>query len=242
MTDAGSPRVALALDSAGLACSVAVSLGEEVVAEERIDTMHGQAEALLPLVDKAMREAGQVPAALDLVVATVGPGSFTGIRAGIAAARGIALATGARLIGVTSFDAVAVRAARSDCWETRFLLIALESRREDLYVQFFDRHGGAIREPAAIMPFLFREAVAATIGANPLLVAGDAAQRAAAALAQRRDTAVLEDSAPGAVGTLRAGLRRLRLGKAADAPRPLYLRPPDVTLPEIPQKPSRART
>jgi len=47
MTDACTPRVALALDSAGLACSVAISLGEEVVAEEHIDTMHGQAEALL---------------------------------------------------------------------------------------------------------------------------------------------------------------------------------------------------
>jgi len=63
MTDACTPRVALALDSAGLACSVAVSLGEEVVAEEHIDTMHGQAEAPLLLVDKAMRVAGQVPAA-----------------------------------------------------------------------------------------------------------------------------------------------------------------------------------
>jgi hypothetical protein len=71
------------------------------------------------------------------------------------------------------------------------------------------------------MPFLFREAVAATIGANPLLVAGDAAQRAAAALAQRPATTVLEGSAPGAVGALRAGLRLLRLGKAADGPRPL---------------------
>jgi len=141
MTDACTPRVALALDSAGLACSVAVSLGEEVVAEEHIDTMHGQAEALLLLVDKAMRVAGQVPAALDLVVATVGPGSFTGIRAGLAAAHGIALATGARLLGVTSFDAVAVRAATSDSPETRFLLVALESRREDLYIQFFDPQG-----------------------------------------------------------------------------------------------------
>ena len=242
MTDTGLPRVALAVDSAGLACSVAVSLGEEVLAEQRIDTMHGQAEVLLPLVDKVMREAGQAPAALDLVVATVGPGSFTGIRAGLAAARGIALATGARLLGVTSFDAVAVGAAQSNWPETRFLLVALESRREELYVQFFDPHGDALREPAAIMPFMFREAVAATIGANPLLVAGDAALRAASGLAQRPDTAVLEDSAPGAVGTLRAGLRRLRLGKAVDAPRPLYLRPPDVTLPEIPQKPSRART
>ena len=239
---AGSPRVALALDSAGLACSVAVSLGEEVVAEERIDTMHGQAEALLPLVDKAMRQARQVPAALDLVVATVGPGSFTGIRAGLAAARGIALATSARLLGITSFDAVVFGAVRNDRSEPHFLLVALEGRREDLYVQFFDPHGDALGEPAAIMPFLFCEAVAATIGANPLLIAGDAAQRAAPALAQRPDTAVLEDSAPGAVGTLRAGLRLLRRGSAADAPRPLYLRPPDVRLPKIPQKPSRGGT
>jgi tRNA threonylcarbamoyladenosine biosynthesis protein TsaB len=241
MTDARTPRVALALDSAGLACSVAVSLGEEVVAEEHIDTMHGQAEALLLLVDKAMRVAGQVPAALDLVVATVGPGSFTGIRAGLAAAHGIALATGARLLGVTSFDAVAVRAA-SDCSETRFLLVALESRREDLYIQFFDPHGEALREPAAIMPASFRGAVAATIGAKPLLVAGDAAQRAAAALAQRPATAVLEGSAPGAVGALRAGLRLLRLGRAPKAPRPLYLRFPDVTLSDIRQKSSRGTT
>ena len=238
MTDAGSPRVALALDSAGLACSVAVSLGEEVVAEKRIDAMHGQAEALLPLVDRTMREAGQIPAALDLVVATIGPGSFTGIRAGLAAALGITLATGARLLGVTSFDAVAVRATRDDWSETRYVLVALESRREDLYVQFFDPHGDPLCEPAAIMPALIREAAAATIGANPLLIAGDAAQRAAAALGQRPDTAVLEDSAPGAIGTLRAGLRLLRLSKAGDAPRPLYLRPADVTLPQIPQKPS----
>jgi tRNA A37 threonylcarbamoyladenosine modification protein TsaB len=120
--------------------------------------------------------------------------------------------------------------------ETGFLLVTLESRREDLYVQFFDPYGCALREPAAIMPFLFCEAVTATIGANPLLVAGDAAPRAAAALAQRPDTVVLEDSAPGAVGALRAGLRLLRLGSAADVPRPLYLRPPAVTLAEV-QKP-----
>jgi tRNA threonylcarbamoyladenosine biosynthesis protein TsaB len=240
VSDAGSLRVALALDSAGLACSVAVGVGEKIVAQEHIDTMHGQAEALLPLVDRVMRTARQVPAALDLVVSTVGPGSFTGIRVGLAGTRGIALATGARLVGVTSFDAVA--AARSDGSETRFLLVALESRREDLYIQFFDPHGDPLSGPAAIMPFLLREAVAATIGANPLLVAGNAAQRAAAALARRPDTAVLEDSAPGAVGALRAGLRLLRLGKEADAPRPLYLRPPDVTLPELTQKPSRTKT
>ena len=242
MNEMGSPRVVLALDSAGSACSVAVGLGERVLAEERINITHGQAEALLPLVDKAMRNAGRVRAALDLVVVTVGPGSFTGIRVGLAAARGIALATGARLLGVTSLEAVAVQAARRDCSATRFLLVALESRREDVYVQFFDPYGHPLREPAAIIPALFREVVAATIGANPLLIAGDAAQRAATALEQRPDTAVLEGSAPGAVGTLRAGFRLLRLGNTVDLPRPLYLRPPDVSVQKIPQKPTRAGT
>lgn len=241
MAHTGSPCVVLAIDSAGSACSVAVGFGGMVVAEGRIDTMHGQAEAVLPLVDKTMREAGQVPAALDLVMATIGPGSFTGIRVGLAAARGIALATGARLLGVTSFDAVGSGAALSDCSEIRFLLIAIESRRQDLYVQFFDPRGDPLREPAAIMPFMLGEVVAATVGARPLLIAGDAAQRASAALTQRPDTAVLADSAPGAVGALRAGLRRQRLGKATDAPRPLYLRPPDVTLHERSQGLSRAK-
>jgi tRNA threonylcarbamoyladenosine biosynthesis protein TsaB len=242
MADTASPRIGLAVDSAGLACSVAVSLGEEVIAEERIATMHGQAEVLLPMVDRAMREAGQMAAALDFVIATVGPGSFTGIRVGLAVARGIALATGAQLFGVTSFEAAADLALRNIWRGNPFLLVALESRREDFYVQFFDSHGDALRESAAIMPPLFRETVAATIGANPLLIAGDAAQRAAAALELRPDTAVLEDSAPGAAGALRAGLRLARFGKAADAPRPLYLRPPDVRLPETTLNRSRTRT
>lgn len=242
MTRKGSQQVVLALDAAGLACSVAVGLGERVLVQERIDTTYGQAEALLPLVDRAMRRAGQVPTALGLVVVTVGPGSFTGIRVGLAAATGIALATGARLIGVTSFDAVAVRAFKSDCVEPPFRLIALESRREDLYVQFFDRHGEPLCEPAEIMPSALCDAIDAIIGRMPLLIAGDAARRAGASVAQRPDTGVLKDSAPGAAGALQAGLRLLRLGKPAGIPRPLYLRPPDVTLPDGSRKPNLART
>jgi hypothetical protein len=68
------------------------------------------------------------------------------------------------------------------------------------------------------------------VGAAPLLIAGDAAQRAALALSKRADTFVAEGSAPDAVGVWRAGLRRWR-SEAVDMPRPVYLRPPDVTLP-----------
>jgi tRNA threonylcarbamoyladenosine biosynthesis protein TsaB len=228
MIGESSQQVILALDSAGLACSVAVGLGERVLALERVDTMHGQAEALLPLADRAMREAGLVPAALDFVAATVGPGSFTGIRVGLAAAHGIAIATRARLIGATSFEAVAVAAARRSCAEVGVLLIALESRREDLYVQTFNLQGHALCEPAAIMPSALADAVHGTIGKLPLLIAGDAAERAAAALALRPNTMVLGNSEPDAIGALRAGLRLVRLGKPGTT-QPLYLRPPNVT-------------
>jgi tRNA threonylcarbamoyladenosine biosynthesis protein TsaB len=218
---------------------VAVGLGDRILAENRIETRHGQAEALLPLVDRAMREAGREPSGLENVAVTVGPGSFTGIRVGLAGARGIALATGAQLVGVTSFAATA---AGSACPPGRFLLIALESRREDLYVQFFDPAGEPLGAPAVVMPFALGDATNAAVGSVPLLIAGDAAQSAAAALMPRRDTSVLEDSAPGAVGTLGAGLRLLRLGRAEHAPRPLYLRPPNVTLSEGLRKPGGTRT
>ena len=111
MRDGPPGPLGLALDSAGSACSAAVAAGGKVLASQSIDALHGQAEKLVPMVDTVMRQAGIPPAALDLVVTTVGPGSFTGIRAGIAAARGIALAANARLVGVTSFDAVAACSA-----------------------------------------------------------------------------------------------------------------------------------
>jgi tRNA threonylcarbamoyladenosine biosynthesis protein TsaB len=234
MTREGSGPVVLAIDSAGLACSAVVAVGDTILSTERVETRHSQAEALMPMVDAAMRKAGLPPAALDLVAATVGPGSFTGIRVGLAAARGIALATGAQLVGVSSFEAVAASLAQGlaqpDCGDVQFLLIALESRREDLYVQLFARPWNPVGPPASMMPAALGEAMNAAVGAAPLLIAGDAAQRAALVLSNCADTIIVEDSAPDAIGVLRAGLHRWRSG-AVDAPRPLYLRPPDVTLP-----------
>jgi tRNA threonylcarbamoyladenosine biosynthesis protein TsaB len=241
MTGRDSRPAVLAIDTAGSACSVAVGFGERILAHKQIESFYGQAEALLPLVDGMMREAGLEPSTLEVVTVTVGPGSFTGIRVGLAAARGIALATDARLIGVTSFVATAAGTAQSNLSETRFLLVALESRREDLYIQFFDPAGEPVADPAVVMPFALGNTIDAAVGMVPLLVVGDAAGRAGVTLGQRRDARILEKPVVGAVGTLRAGLRQIRLGKTDDPLRPLYLRAPDVTPPGGLGNPSRAR-
>jgi tRNA threonylcarbamoyladenosine biosynthesis protein TsaB len=215
--------VVLALDTAGSACSVAVGCGGGVLAHEAREMRHGHAEALLPMIDRTMRAAALTAAQLGRVAVSVGPGGFTGIRAGLAAAQGLALACGATLTGVTSFAAVAAALPG----DGRPLLVALDSRRDDFYVQLFAAGGRPLGAPAAILPDALAGFVAAGIGAAPLRIAGDAAERAAASLADRPDVKVTAGSAPDALGVL-AAARDAHAGAAT----PLYLRPPDVSFPK----------
>ncbi len=191
---------------------------------------HGQAEALLPMVETAMRRAGLPAAVLDFAAATVGPGSFTGIRVGLAAAHGIALALDIPLFGVTAFEAVAASVPLDRDDGRRVLLAALESRRADLYVQLFDGARRQLGPPAAVMPAALAAWVNRGVGAAPLLIAGDAAERAAGALARRPRIEVATNPPPAVIGVLSAALGRWRQGGRGGAARPFYLRPPAVTL------------
>jgi tRNA threonylcarbamoyladenosine biosynthesis protein TsaB len=194
----------------------------------------GQAEVLLPMVDAAIRDTALRVAELDLVAVTVGPGSFTGIRVGLAAAQGIVLAAGLPLLGVTGFEAVA---AANDSGDTSLLLIALESRRAELFVQVFDR-ARPLTAPAAVPPASLAVWIEAKCGRRPLRVAGDATARAAAALAEHRRLTIASTPNAVAVGVAREALRRWRRGERKGRTEPLYLRPPAVTRPAGRAEPS----
>jgi tRNA threonylcarbamoyladenosine biosynthesis protein TsaB len=221
MSAAGAP-VVLAFDTAGSACSVAIGRGDAVLAHDRRAMRHGHAEALLPMIDRVAAAAGLLPNEIDTVAVTVGPGGFTGIRAGLATAHGLALAAGARLVGISSFAAVAGAITEGPAK----LLVALDSRREDLYVQLFDEQRTPIGEPAAVPP----DGLANWVGDGELVIAGDAAETAAAALGLHGRLQILPDCAPDALGAL-AVLRRWP-DRADPLARPLYLRPPDVSFPK----------
>jgi tRNA threonylcarbamoyladenosine biosynthesis protein TsaB len=217
----------LAFDSSGAGCSAAVSVGGALRASRREGRERGQAERLMPMITEVMAEAGLRFADLDLLAATLGPGSFTGLRIGLAALRGLALATGRPMLGVTSLEAVA-RATSAEERAGRLLLVALESKRADLYAQAFDADLAQLGEPLALEPRALAERFA---GAN-LLLAGDAAHRLEGALLAagcgllRATSPALPDAAIVAV---------IAAERASEAshhpPSPLYLRPPDVTLP-----------
>jgi tRNA threonylcarbamoyladenosine biosynthesis protein TsaB len=196
---------------------------------------HGHAEALFPMIDRVMAEAGLAPSQLDAVAAAIGPGGFTGIRVGLAAAHGVALAVGARLIGISSFAAVAARLAGTGEPACDGVLVALDSRRADLYVQLFTRDGASpLAVPQALLAGQLADYVA-SLDLRSLVIAGDAAETAATALGGRVRCAVAPDSVPDAQGVAAAALLELRSGAMAGPVRPLYLRPPDVTLPKRPR-------
>ena len=250
MTISGGPiePVLLAIETAGSVCSAAVGRGGIVLAAESRALRHGHGEALFPMIERVMQQAGLAPSQLAAVAVATGPGGFTGIRVGLAAAQGIALAVGARLVGVTSFAAVAARLASSGtapppgagCGN---LLVALDSRRAELYVQLFAiGTASPLAAPEALLASDLGDYLDGLAGDGRLLVAGDAAEAAAAALGGRAAIAIADRGAPGAEGVFAAALPHLQSGALADAPvQPLYLRPPDVTLPKRRPFPAAAR-
>jgi tRNA threonylcarbamoyladenosine biosynthesis protein TsaB len=187
------------------------------------------------MVERVMAEAGLVPSQLDAVAAAIGPGGFTGIRVGLAAAHGIAIAVGARLVGISSFAAVGARVAAVGDHGCEILLVALDSRRADLYVQLFARDATTpLAAPRALLGDRLAGYVARFAEDGRVLIAGDAAEAAATALGGDIRCAIAGDSVPDARGVAAAALRQLGSGEITGPVRPLYLRPPDVTLPKRP--------
>jgi tRNA threonylcarbamoyladenosine biosynthesis protein TsaB len=211
----------LTVDTALGACSVALTDGARVLAHRFVLMERGHAEALAPMVEDAMREASVAFSALDRLVVTTGPGTFTGQRVGLAFMRGLRIALGKPLIGVTTLAVMAEQARE----ETRTACaIALhDARRGEVYIEIAD-----ILAPSVLSFAEALDAVAA-LPPGPIALAGTAAPLMAEALALRRAGLVLSSvRQPDALYAARLGAHAV----AQDAPpRPLYLRAPDAKLP-----------
>lgn len=215
----------LAVDTALGACSVAVLDEGRIAAHRWVEMPRGHAEALPPMVQEAMAEAGLPFEALDRLAVTTGPGTFTGQRVGIAFMRGLKLALKRPLVGVTTLEAMAA-AATAECGLSRAAVVH-DARRGEVYGALY-AHGRALR-PVALLPFTeMMQALEAHCGAETWALAGTATE-AADAWCRVRDLAVQATKVrqPDALWVARlAGAA----GFAGETARPLYLREPDAKL------------
>jgi tRNA threonylcarbamoyl adenosine modification protein YeaZ len=208
----------LVLDSALACCTAAIVQNETVVAQRRAIAARGQSSVLPVLLDEVLREAPPRDAPLDLIAVTLGPGSFTGIRGGLALAHGYAMATGIALVGVTVGEALAEALPRLG---QRALWIAIAGRRGRV---FLGREGRFESRGLDELPVPDRHAAVA--------VAGDAAIPVAAFLAAREVDVMLTDARlPVARHVALVAARRFAGQLPALAVQPLYVEPPLVTLP-----------
>ena len=134
----------LAIDTALDACAAGVldTDAGKLIAQESQPMKRGHAEALMPLIARVMKESGIAFFSLDRIAVTTGPGSFTGLRVGLSAARGIGLAAGKPVVGVTTLSAYAAPIV-SDSGEQP-IISAIDARHDHVYLQVVSANGGAL--------------------------------------------------------------------------------------------------
>jgi tRNA threonylcarbamoyladenosine biosynthesis protein TsaB len=212
----------LAIDTSQAAVSACITGNDGVVIASETQAMaRGHAEALLPLVARVSKAAGIPFSGLDRIAVVVGPGSFTGIRIGIAAGRALGLAAGIPVVGVSSLAAFAAPLIGRE--GAGVIAAAVDAKHGQVYVQGFTVKGQPLSAPRIAK---VRDAVR-TLGAGPLVFAGSGATMMAieawslGAQAEVAGETIMPD-----IGFV------ARLGLLADpttAPaRPYYLKAPDA--------------
>lgn len=215
----------LSLDSASHGCSAAVWRDGKVLAENAEYMERGQDQRLMPLIMDTMKQAAVPFNELDRIAVTRGPGSFTGLRIGLAAARGIGLASTKPVVGIDRFAIFHARNMAAN----KNLLVILQSKRKELFCRFYPPQGDApeatMMTPDEIQPFLEKH--------PGTLVTGDVK---ITSTCEFREMDIKEVIVAAALAA------EVDIHDLAYLPRPLYLRAPDVTMakPLHPAKESRS--
>jgi tRNA threonylcarbamoyladenosine biosynthesis protein TsaB len=223
----------LAIDTALDACSAALldtSCG--ITASETLAMARGHAEALIPLIARVMDQAEVEFGDLDRLAVTTGPGSFTGLRVGISAARAIALALGKPALGLSTLAGLAAPLIAED--DSSNVVAAVDARHNNVYLQVFGTNGRTLVSPRIAA---LRDAVRAA-GAGRARIVGSAAALLAGTWPKDAEPPLLVDTrgAPDIAWIARLGAAA---AEGYGPPKPLYLRAPDAQPQEAARLPRR---
>lgn len=206
--------ILLAIDTSGSGCFAAIHDSDRNVtlgiAGEEIG--RGHAERLMDFIDVALEKAGVELSAVERIAVTIGPGSFTGIRVGVAAARGLSLALGVPAVGVSTLAAIA--AAHLSGHPAMPVFVAIDAKRGEAYCQAFAADGSAITAPLILPLEEARSAAEASRG----VVIGSAAPLLAGTAGKSEPPRPIPIEVVARLGVL--------ADPVADKPKPLYLRGP----------------
>ena len=214
----------LAFDTSLDACSVAISYKDNLLAQN-FELMHrGHAENLLPMIESVRNQADVSYDQLDLIAVTTGPGTFTGVRVGLAAARGLSLALNVSLLGVSTLEVLATAALFQVVEEHSGIIASIDAKRGQLYLQTFDSLGRSVTIPriGAIGPHIIPKTT------KPGLIVGSGAKFLQSVLP---DWGFCEDIQVPNAAYLAVAAEKWEDRISRYPPLPIYLRAPYAELP-----------
>jgi len=212
----------LAVDTALGACSVAV-LDDTCVLAHRFEMRErGHAEALAPMVEAAMHEAGIAFSGIDRLAVTTGPGTFTGQRVGLAFMRGLRVALKKPLMGITTLEAMCAAAVEEATLDHAAAIH--DARRGEAYLALTSKAGVLIASEILSLDDVAPR-IANAIPGTPVALAGTAAEMIGGVLTQGKVTSIRQPDA------LWVARHAMHAPEPTAAPAPLYLRAPDAKLP-----------
>jgi tRNA threonylcarbamoyladenosine biosynthesis protein TsaB len=226
----------LAIDTATLTASVAALDGDSLAAwgDAHADT---HSEKLLPLIDDVLRRAAFAPASLDAIACGAGPGSFTGLRIGLATAKGLCFALGKPLVLVSSLEALAFPE------RGREVLALLDARKREVYAGLFDEDGRRLGPERVLAPDALEAHVQAHAPGRRPLVIGDGAAAYPEAAARCGDVDLGVRRTPDARAVARLAAHHLDAGGADEllTASPTYIRASEAEIATLPVEMRRPR-
>jgi tRNA threonylcarbamoyladenosine biosynthesis protein TsaB len=234
----------LAFDTSADVTAVAVLEADEVIVEDSAATAERHAETLLPRIEACLERAGLALSDIDVFAVGIGPGSFTGVRVGVATAKGLAFATGKPLRGVVSLAALAASVLECDPGPELLVAPILDAYKGEVFAALYSvtqNQTALLAEPFHAAPEVAAAQIARVAEGRALRVLGSGYRRYAERIAPHwevRATVVLDPrwDTPHARHIAREARRLLGTEGASDVARlaPLYVRDSDAQLPKAP--------
>ena len=218
-------RLTLAIDTTMNGCSVGLydSAKDKIVAEESQEMPRGQAEHLMPMIERVMKETDKTYDQLDAIAVTRGPGAFTGMRIGLATAKSLGMVLNIPVIGVSTFEAVLKTSQASGLCG-----VLLETKRQDYYFQLFEN-----AEPIGAQMVGLPADILTQIGDRECTLIGDAIERFKSEInlpeTIKEENIVLP--APLAIARIAANT-----AEEAYSSDPVYIRGPEIGQPKNPPR------
>ena len=218
----------LAFDTTHGFCSVSIAKEGNILSSHVIEETSKQAEMLIPTIEKVLTESALDYKDIQTISTTVGPGSFTGVRIGLAAAHGLLLATKAAFFGISALEAVAWKVKQEqNINEDLTLHVVLDARRKELFLQSFNI---STLKPLSAAILCDYETAESLINEKPAIIAGNGIDVIKEHLSTSHQF-VGSEFLPDAESVAELAAFKLQRNEEGFPATPLYIRKPDAKIP-----------